>query len=162
MGAVNSAVLLPHTRLYGGVKRFFELGAALSRMSHSLTVYTPDGVKPQWGGYDVVVRPLRDLTDAEPDILFFTESRFLDAALESRAKYKVFYHVRPSDRIRKIVKHRDIHLFACSTNIYRSDRLWYRVRPFPALGGSTVTCILPSRFSRGRRTSRLSSWPTAG
>jgi glycosyltransferase involved in cell wall biosynthesis len=127
--------VLPHTLLYGGVKRFFELGTALSRLGHAMSVFTPEGAPPDWGDFPVEVRPLRDLDRAALDVLFFTERAYLDTVLQSRATYRVFYHVRQSDRVRAVVRRSDIHVFACSRNIQRHDRLWYGVTPFLAAGG---------------------------
>ena len=37
-------VLLPHTKLYGGVKRFLELGNIFVEKGHDFYVFTPDGL----------------------------------------------------------------------------------------------------------------------
>ena len=39
-------VLLPHTKLYGGVKRFLELGNIFVEHGHRLIVLTKDGKDP--------------------------------------------------------------------------------------------------------------------
>lgn len=39
-------VLLPHTKLYGGVKRFLELGNIFVEQGHRFIVFTPDGKGP--------------------------------------------------------------------------------------------------------------------
>jgi glycosyltransferase involved in cell wall biosynthesis len=148
---MNAAALLPHTRLYGGVKRFFELGAALARLGHRMTVFTPDGAAPGWGDFGIEVRPFAALADAEFDVVFFTERQFFEQALQARAKHRVFYHVRPTDRIRRLARHPRIQIFACSTNVYRHDRFWYRVRPFLAAGGVDTTRY-PPRPPRTRQS----------
>ena len=41
---MNLGVLLPHTKLYGGVKRFLELGNIFVTKGHRFIVFTPDEV----------------------------------------------------------------------------------------------------------------------
>jgi glycosyltransferase involved in cell wall biosynthesis len=132
---MNIGALLPHVYLFGGVKRFFELGAVLQEKGHSFTIYTPDGIPPLWSKNEVRVASFEQLKSEKQDILFFTEKGFFDLILKTNARYKVFYHVRQGDKVRKIVSNRNIQVFACSTNIYNYDKFWYRVAPFLAIGG---------------------------
>ena len=45
---MNLGVVLPCTLLYGGVKRFMELGNIFIEMGHRFTVYSPDAQQPDW------------------------------------------------------------------------------------------------------------------
>jgi glycosyltransferase involved in cell wall biosynthesis len=132
---MNAGVILPNTSLYGGVKRFFELGSILNEKGHNFTVFSPDGKPALWFKKNVNVLSLDQLNQSKLDILFFTEKKYFELVLNSNAKYKVFYHVRQSDKVRKIVKNKNINVFACSTNIQKHDKFWYNVKPFLAVGG---------------------------
>ena len=45
---MHLGVILPHTKLYGGVKRFLELGNIFIELGHTFTVYTVEGKSPSW------------------------------------------------------------------------------------------------------------------
>ena len=55
-------VLLPHTKLYGGVKRFLELGNIFVEKGHDFCVYTPDATPPDWFSYKGRMAWKRDIS----------------------------------------------------------------------------------------------------
>lgn len=140
------AAVLPHTFLYGGVKRFFELGRIFIDLGHEFTIYTPDGKGPDWIQSKIKVLSFDYLEKEYIDIVFFTDKRLAEFVLKSKSKYKVFYHVREKMKVRKIVKDKRIITIACSTNVVKYDKLWYGVTPFLAAGGINTKLYTKKEF----------------
>ncbi len=136
-------VILPHTRLSGGVKRFIELGRIFREKGHSFTVYTPDGTPPNWTSNYGRIASFSDLSGEENEILFITDRKHKKVLLDARATYKVFYHVSLHHKARIMVLDKRLHTFACSTNVARHDKLWFRVNPFLAVGGVNTSLFYP-------------------
>lgn len=131
---MNLGAVLPCTLLYGGVKRFLELGNIFIQSGHHFTVYTPDGLPPTWIDFKGEVKVLEALHTDTIDALFFTEYRFIEEVEGSTAKRKIFYHVSNDKQIKKIAKRKNIEVLACSTNIYEFDKK-YGLNDFKAIGG---------------------------
>lgn len=131
----NIAALLPHTKLYGGVKRFLELGNQFEKTGHSMTIFTPDGKYPEWFNFLGKILPLSEIADFSFDALFFTELSLLEDALKANSSRKIYYIVNPSVNLSKIKKHPEIEFFANSSNLLIRAKKKYRIEAFPALGG---------------------------
>lgn len=86
---MNLGVILPHTKLYGGVKRFLELGNIFIERGHRFTVYTVDGAAPTWFDFKGETKTFDALTVDCLDALFTTEVRFLDQLTGANAKRKI-------------------------------------------------------------------------
>jgi glycosyltransferase involved in cell wall biosynthesis len=140
---MKAGVILPHTRLYGGVKRFIELGRIFNREGHSFTLYTPDGVAPGWTKNDVRVASFDELMKESNDMLFVTDRKFKDLMLKASAKYRIFYHVSLLSKSRIMVCDKRFHTFACSANVFHHDRLFFRRTPFLAAGGVNTELYIP-------------------
>ena len=132
---MNLGVILPHTKLYGGVKRFLELGNIFIELGHSFTVYTIEGKSPDWYDFKGDTKTFADLQKDEIDALFTTETKFLNELINANTKRRIFYHVRITENLRPILKQKNIEIFACSTNIYLHDKKKYSIEAFKALGG---------------------------
>lgn len=136
-------VLLPHTKLYGGVKRFLELGNIFVRMGHSFYVFTPDGEGPEWFKFEGKMRTFDQTTGTELDALWTTTPKFIPLIEQSGAKHKIFYHVRIKERLKKWLKNPELELYACSTNVYEHDVKKYGRKAFKAIGGVTLANYQP-------------------
>lgn len=135
---MHLGVILPHTKLYGGVKRFLELGNIFIELGHTFTVYTIEGKAPTWYDFKGETKTFVDLKKDDIDALFTTEVRFLEQLVTANTKKKIFYHVRMTEKVQKTLKYPDIEVFACSTNIYLYDKKKYGIEAFKALGGVNV------------------------
>ena len=91
---MNFGVILPHTKLYGGVKRFLELGNALIDLHQHFTVYTPEGKAPDWFHFSGSTKTFASLKEDPIDVLFTTETPFVDVLCSANAKHKVCYHAK--------------------------------------------------------------------
>ncbi len=130
-------VILPHTKLYGGVKRFVELGNIFVEKGHEFIIFTQDAQAPTWMPFSGKMLTYNDVQNVELDALFFTEPRYLDLILNSRAKRKIFYFVRGSENLKKI-KANNIEVFANSTNMYNTAKRKFGIESFKAFGGINV------------------------
>jgi glycosyltransferase involved in cell wall biosynthesis len=128
-------VLLPHVKLYGGIKRFFELGNQFVDLGHNFTAFTPAGEAPSWFRFKGNVKNKAELTREDLDALFFTELSLLDEVLASKAQRKIFYIVNPSVNLKKIKKHKEIEFFANSSNLLDRAKSKFGIDAFAALGG---------------------------
>lgn len=129
------AVILPHTQLFGGVKRFFELGELFISAGHKMTIFTPDGTPPAWCKFSGVVDKISNLGNFQLTILFITETHFLQDLLHANSRLKVFYHVGPRANLTEVIKHKEILIFSNSTNMYFDDRKKYGIETIKAVGG---------------------------
>lgn len=136
-------VLLPHTKLYGGVKRFLELGNIFVEKGHQFIVFTPDGKGPEWFDFHGEMSTFGHIADTQLDALWTTTVKFMPMVLESNAKHKIFYHVRKSDNVKQLMKDPRVEVFACSTNVYEFDKKKFGRTDFKAIGGVTLANYQP-------------------
>lgn len=138
-------VLLPHTKLYGGVKRFLELGNIFVEKGHRFIVFTPDGQAPTWFNFKGEMQTFDHINDTELDALWTTTVKMMPRVLASKARHKIFYHVRKSEKLGKLLKNPNVEVFACSTNVYEHDLKKYHRTAFKAIGGVTIANYQPKR-----------------
>ncbi len=133
--SLRIGTILPHTKLYGGVKRFLELGNIFFEKGHRPIIFTPDGLKPTWFNYKGDVVNFEHLPLQKLDAIFFTEPEFLPQALSSPAFRKIFYFINPKESLRSFKKHCEIEIFANSFGLVNIAKKRFGYDAFPAFGG---------------------------
>lgn len=128
-------VILPHTKLFGGVKRFFELGEIFIRQGHQMIIFTPDGVSADWCKFNGKVEKISNITSYSLHALFLTEPEFLKDLLAADSKLKIFYHVGPRASLKEVLKHKEVILFVNSENMFLLDKKKYGIEGIKAKGG---------------------------
>lgn len=137
------AVILPHTKLYGGVKRFFELGNVLLARGHEFIVFTPEGHAPVWHSGNVITKNLSEAQKEVFDAVFITETQFLPQLSALNSRRKILYFVRPTDNLRILKKYPDVEVFANSTNGYEVAKSKFKIEAFKAFGGINTKTYSP-------------------
>lgn len=112
-------VILPHTKIFGGVKRFFEIGNILIRKGHQFMVFTPDGQPPGWFDFKGPVIKLEQISAYSFDALFTTEPDYVGELDKARTHLRIFYAVLQRRYIRKVASRKDLIVFANSGSLYR-------------------------------------------
>jgi glycosyltransferase involved in cell wall biosynthesis len=115
---IHFAVILPHTMIFGGVKRFLEIGNILISKGHLFTVFTPLGERPTWFDFKGAIVSLSDIGTYEIQVLFITEPEYLEVLRNSTAETKIFYAVLERSYIRKVMRRDNILVFANATKLY--------------------------------------------
>lgn len=134
--SLNIGVVLPHTKLYGGVRRFLELGNFFVSKGHQAFIFTRDGKSPEWFNFKGQILTFERIKDFELDVLFFTEPSFASLVAEAKSTRKIFYFVRANENLKKIRKKvENVEFFANSTNMVQLAKRKFNIEAFPAIGG---------------------------
>ncbi len=105
------AALLPHVEVFGGVRRYLELGNEFVRRGHAFALFHPDGGRPAWFDFRGEIRPFSRLAEEAFDIGLCSEYSILPRFGELRARTKYFYFVLEGHKEEKAVASRTDLLF---------------------------------------------------
>lgn len=148
---IDFGALLPGVGVFGGVRRFLEVGNALVRRGHRYTLYHPQGTRPDWLAFAGDVRPLAALPDAAHEILLCGEPSLLSDFEAASARLKLFYCVLEKlPHERRIVTRRDWIPIANSSGIRDRLRRRYGVVAEDAIGGLDPELFRPTGPPRPR------------
>jgi glycosyltransferase involved in cell wall biosynthesis len=91
------ATFLPHVGVFGGVRRFIELGNAWIALGHEVTLFHPGGETPDWLPYAGRAARLEDAAAWRSDLAFCADPHTLPAFLAHPAATRVYYCVIERD-----------------------------------------------------------------
>jgi glycosyltransferase involved in cell wall biosynthesis len=137
------ATLLPHVEVFGGVRRYLEIGNALVQRGHDFTLFTPKGEKPDWLEYRGEIRPFEAVSEAEFEVGLCSEYSILEQFDNLKARAKCFYFVLEGHKKEKTTARRGYHLLGNSEGICRRVERKYGVRCFRAPGGINPDIFFP-------------------
>jgi glycosyltransferase involved in cell wall biosynthesis len=135
--------ILPHVKVFGGVKRFLELGNIFENRGIRFIIFTDNIGETDWFDFNGRFDTIKNISNYSLDGLFITEPIFLPYLLNSGAKHKIFYHVIESPILRRVLKYKDIRIFANSSNIYEFIKRRYSYTAFKAYGAVNIEKFWP-------------------
>jgi glycosyltransferase involved in cell wall biosynthesis len=135
------AGLLPHVQVFGGVRRYLELGNEFIRRGHDFTLFHPEGIPPDWLEFRGRARPFSALCEDVFDVALCSEYSILPQFEETRARKKYFYFVLENRRRERDVVRREFAFLGNSEGLCRRIERKYGVRCRRAPGG-----VNPSQF----------------
>lgn len=91
------ATFLPNTGVYGGVRRFIELGNAWVRAGHEVTLFHPEGTPPAWLPFAGTTAPLGEAGAFDADLSFCADPHTLALFLAAPSARRVYYCVIEKD-----------------------------------------------------------------
>jgi glycosyltransferase involved in cell wall biosynthesis len=91
------SLFLPHVGVFGGVRRFIELGNAWTARGHEVVLFHPQGAPPVWLPFAGRTAPLAESSGARADLALCADRHTLPAFLESPAARRVYYCVIEKD-----------------------------------------------------------------
>jgi glycosyltransferase involved in cell wall biosynthesis len=141
--------ILPHILLFGGVRRYLELGNRFVARGHGFSIYTPDGAAPAWLAFAGDVRRLDAIGDHAHDVLICGSPELLGFLDRGAARIRTFYlqieRVEGEDRIIRSGKY---GIMVNSSGLARRVRSRYGIDPIDGIGG-----VNPELFHPGARGS---------
>ncbi len=136
---IKIGVLLPHLKIYGGVKRYLEIGNNCSEMGHEFIIYAKDSRFTNWFLFKGQIKEQDSLFRENIDVLFFSQIDDLPLVLKAESKRKIFYLINPKEKVRRLLKHKEIEIFANSSGIKEAMLKTFRINCFPAYGGINLS-----------------------
>jgi hypothetical protein len=91
MNTISIAAVLPHLRVFGGIRRYLSLGAAWEAWGHKVTLYTPEGESASWLPVPGRVRSFRELGAVRHDLVFTPQPTLREELLRVPAGRHVWY-----------------------------------------------------------------------
>ena len=79
MNRLSIAAVLPHLRVFGGIRRYLSLGQMWTDWGHEVVLYTPDGAPATWLPFAGTVRSFRELGDRPHDVALTPQPALLGA-----------------------------------------------------------------------------------
>jgi glycosyltransferase involved in cell wall biosynthesis len=170
---LDYGVLLPGVGVFGGVRRFIEIGNELVRRGHGFVIYHPTGDAPGWLPFLGETRPTSALEGARHDVLVCNDPPLVPVFERASARLKLFYFALegiPDER--RIAHHADWVAVANSSGMAAHLRRHYGVRAETAIGGIDPSTFHPPAAPRtadgtvrvlafGRASRRRKGVPTA-
>jgi len=146
------AALLPHVEVFGGVRRYIELGNEFSRRGQAYVLFHPSGDKPSWLEFEGETRPLSSIGDEEFDVGLCSEYSILDRFEALPAKSKYFYFVLEGHKREKEVVRKNFRFLGNSEGLCRRLEAKYGISCFRAPGGVNPKIFYPLEDRPSRET----------
>jgi len=156
---------LPHLLLFGGVRRYIELGNIFTARGCKFTIFTPDGAPPAWMKYDGGVSTLAELPSYRPDVMITGTPEYARYLDESAAPVKIFYlQIEDAAGEREIVRSGRYRVMVNSSGLASRVRKLYGIEPLDGRGGINPDLFRPTGrgsipapvpVSRGERPFRV-------
>ena len=146
------AAFLPHVEVFGGVRRYIELGNEFVRRGHSFVLFHPQGSRPEWLDFEAETRPFSALGDEPFDIALCSEYSVLPQFEKLRAASKYFYFVLEGHKKEKDVVRRPFLFLGNSEGVCRRMERKYGIRCRRAVGGVNPRVFHPAAEKSARET----------
>ncbi len=129
------AALLPHVEVFGGVRRYLEIGNELTKKGHTFVLFTPTGEKPQWFEFIGTIRPFEAMGGDSFHIGLISEYSILPYFDRIQATAKFFYFLLEGHRKEKEAARKPFYFLGNSEGICRRLEKKHGIRCFCAPGG---------------------------
>jgi glycosyltransferase involved in cell wall biosynthesis len=146
------AALLPHVQVFGGVRRYLELGTQFVRRGHEFTLFHPGGEAPGWLPFEGRTRPFSEIGNESFDIGLCSEYSVLDRFSSFPAARKYFYFVLEGHKREKEVARSGLGLLANSEGLARRIERKYDAACLRAPGGVNLDLFHPLDAAPSRDT----------
>lgn len=143
------ATFLPHVGVFGGVRRFLELGNEWVASGHEVTLLHPDGTPPGWLEYRGEVAPLAAAAGLRADLAVGADPHTYDAFRACPAATHLYYCVIEGDAgLERAIADPAVRLAANSGPLRRSLERAARRPVLDGAGGIRTTRFRPDSARR--------------
>jgi len=149
------AAVLPHVEIFGGVRRYLEIGNEFSRRGNYFVLFHPDGNKPEWLHFKGLTQPFSSLGKEKFDIGICSEYSVLPYFEKLETKAKFFYFLLEGHKQEKEVARRNYFFLGNSEGICRRIEKKYKVPCLGAPGGVNPEFFYPVKRENGKEELRI-------
>ncbi len=149
------AALLPHVGIFGGVRRYLEIGNEFSRRGYRFVLFTPDGSTPEWLDFKGMTKSFSSLKDEMFDVGLCSEYSILPYFEQLNAGEKFFYFLLEGHKQEKEVAGKNYFFLGNSEGICRRLEKKYNISCLRAPGGVNPSFFNPLKKEKGKYEIRL-------
>lgn len=149
------AALLPNVQIFGGVRRYLEIGNEFSDRGYHFVLFHPEGNKPEWLDFKGVTKSFSSLGEEKFDIGLCSEYSILPYFERLNAKLKFFYFIQEGHKKEKEVVRKNFLFLANSKGIYSRIEKKYNLSCFKAFGGVNPKLFYPVKREKGKDEFRI-------
>jgi glycosyltransferase involved in cell wall biosynthesis len=150
------ALFLPHVGVFGGVRRYLELGNEWVALGHEVTLHHPEGAPPAWLPFAGRTAPLAEAAGTTSDVALCGDSATYPAFRAHRAGRHLYYCVLEGDPgLPAAVADRDVTLMANSGALRRALSRRTRRAVLDGAGGIRVERFRPAPAMRAAAPLRV-------
>jgi len=149
------AAILPHVEVFGGVRRYLEIGNELTERGYSFTLFHPEGKKPDWLEFKGVTKPFSSLGEENFDIGICSEYSVLQYFEKLKARVKFFYFLLEGHRQEKEVIKRGYVFLGNSEGMCRRLEKKYKIFCGRVPGGVNPRIFYPVKKEERRGEFRI-------
>jgi glycosyltransferase involved in cell wall biosynthesis len=136
--------ILPHLLVFGGVRRYIELGNAFIARGHEFIIFTPDGTRSDWLPFGGEVRSFAGLPESKLDIAVCGSPELTDVLDMADTREKIFYLQLENVRDEaSIIRSGKYLIMVNSSGLRRRVRTRYGIDPIEGIGGVNPALFHP-------------------
>jgi len=142
--------IVPHLLVFGGVRRYLELGNRFIARGHTFSIHTPDGAGATWLPFKGAVRSFAALDSDAYDVLICGSPELVDVLDRGEARLRVFYlQLERVDSEKRIVRSGKYRIMVNSSGLARRVRRRYGVEAIDGIGGVNPELFHPVERATG-------------
>jgi len=145
------AAVLPHVDIFGGIRRYLEIGNEISSRGHYFVLFHPQGSKPEWLEFKGITKPFSSLGEEAFDIGLCSEYSVLPYFEKLNAGAKCFYFLLKGHKQEKETIKRKYFFLGNSEGLCRHLEKKYKVSCFRAPGGVNPEFFYPAQERESER-----------
>ena len=149
------AVVLPHVDVFGGVRRYLEIGNELSDRGYCFFLFHPEGNKPEWLDFRGITKSFSSLGEEKFDIGLCSEYSILPYFEKLKAGAKFFYFLLEGHKQEKEVVKKNYFFLGNSEKICRRLERKYKIICSKAVGGVNPKFFYPVKKDSGKNEFRI-------
>ena len=149
------AVVLPHVDVFGGVRRYLEIGNELSDRGYCFFLFHPEGNKPEWLDFRGITKSFSSLGEEKFDIGLCSEYSILPYFEKLKAGAKFFYFLLEGHKQEKEVVKKNYFFLGNSETICRRLERKYKIFCSRAAGGVNPKFFYPVKKDSGKNEFRI-------
>ncbi len=149
------AALLPHVDIFGGVRRYLEIGNEFSRRGYRFVLFLPEETKPDWLNFEGIIKPFSSLNEESFDIGLCSEYSILPYFEKLEATFKFFYFLLEGHKQEREVIQRNYSFLGNSEGMCCRIERKYKVPCFRAPGGVNTEFFHPEKRDAGKDEFRI-------
>jgi glycosyltransferase involved in cell wall biosynthesis len=149
------AAILPGVGVFGGVRRFIEIGNEMVRRGHRYVIYHPEGIAPDWIDFEGEVRPLDALQGARHSVVICNDPPLYNRFRDVPADVRLFYFALEGIPDERAIVNGGWTLLANSESMYQYLKRRYRAEAHQVVGGINLDVFRPVHAERDPATFRV-------